>query len=63
MFNKEDYLQFIDELFKVEKAMEEEGRELLAMVDNEEAKRILNTLINDEIRHQGIVKEMRSILD
>jgi len=64
MFNREDYLQFVDELYKVEKAMEEEGRELLAMVaGNSVAEKLLQSLINDEVRHQAIVEEMRKLID
>ena len=62
MFNKKDYILFVEQLFQIELGMEQEARELQAMVDNPKAKKLLQHIIDDEIKHQGIVNDMKGLV-
>ena len=59
MFNKEDFFIFVDQLFQIELEMEREAKELMDIIDIPEAKELLMHIINDEMKHQNIVNEMR----
>ena len=62
MFNKKDYKSYFNQLYQVELTMKREGKELLALVSDEDSQQILKSLINDEIRHAKIVKEMMALI-
>jgi hypothetical protein len=63
MFNKQDYIDYFNQLYDVEITMKEDTEKLLAIIDNPEAKKIIEAIRNDEIRHAKIVKEMIKLID
>lgn len=58
MFQKNDYLEYFDNLYKIELGMEKEGRLLLKIIDDPLARKLLQVLIKDEMRHKKIVKDL-----
>lgn len=58
MFNKKDYLQYFDELYQVEIMMKKEAQDLLKIINNEEARIIIEKIEKDEIRHAKIIKDL-----
>ena len=62
MLNKKDYLDYLDEIYKVELVMKREAKILLGLIKNTEAQEILSKLMADEIRHMKIVKEMIKLI-
>jgi rubrerythrin len=62
MFNKKDYLNYFKQLYDVEIVMKKEVKELLKIVNEPEAKKILERIREDEIRHADIVKEMIKLI-
>lgn len=62
MFTKKDYKKYFTELYAVEKKMQKHGTELLKLIDNIEAQKLLKTLIDDEIRHAKLVKDMLKLI-
>ncbi|MFZ2310305.1 MAG: hypothetical protein WAW11_02065 [Patescibacteria group bacterium] len=63
MFNKKDYLDYFNQLYDVEIKMKEDTEKLLAIIDNPEARKIIEAIRNDEIKHAEIVKEMIRLID
>ena len=63
MFNKKDYIDYFNQLYDVEIEMKEDAEKLLAIINNPEARRIIETIRNDEIKHAEIVKEMIRLID
>ncbi len=62
MFQKKDYLEYFDNLYKIELGMEKEGRLLLKIIDDPMARKLLQILIKDEVRHKKIVKNLIRII-
>lgn len=62
MFQKKDYLEYFDNLYKIELGMEKEGRLLLKIIDDPMARKLLQILIKDEVRHKKIVKNLIKII-
>ncbi len=62
MFQKQDYKDYFDNLYKIEMSMEQEGRVLLKMVADPTARKLLRKLIADEIRHKKIVQSLIKLL-
>ena len=62
MFNKKDYIIFIDQLYKIELEMEKEAIELQKMVDDTEIKKMLQDIIDDERKHKKIVQAMKDLV-
>ena len=63
MFNKQDYIDYFNQLYDVEIQMKEDTEKLLAIIDNPEARKIIEAIRNDEIKHAAIVKEMIKLVD
>ncbi len=62
MLNKKDYLNYLDQIYKVEMGMKREAKALMGLIKDKESREILNKLLADEIRHIKIVKEMMKII-
>ena len=62
MFNKKDYLEYFEELYRVEIAMRNEAEKLLKIIDEKRARQMLEQIRNDEIRHAELVKEMINMI-
>ena len=62
MSNKKDYEEYFDRLFDIEVDMEQEALKLQKLVSNKKAKEILSVIIEDEIRHKGIVVDLRNLV-
>lgn len=62
MFNKKDYQQYFEELYVVEIKMKEEVNDLLKIVDDANAVKILKRIKADEIRHAKIVQGLMKLL-
>lgn len=58
MFNKKDYLKYFDELYEVEIMMKEEVEDLLKVIEHPSARKIIEQIKSDEIRHANIVKDL-----
>ena len=63
MFNKKDYIDYFNQLYDLEIEMREDAEKLLIRVKNPEARRIIEVIRNDEIKHAEIVKEMIKLID
>lgn len=62
MFNKKDFYAYFDMLYGIEKTMEKEATELLSIVEDEAARRILQKIISDEQRHAEIVLGLKKMI-
>ncbi len=62
MLNTSDYKAFFDQLYLLEKTMEQEGKALLRIIHHPEARRLLRALVADEQRHKRIVKSLYKLL-
>jgi hypothetical protein len=62
MFTKKDYLSYLKQLHSVELFMVKEGEDLLKIIDDKEARGLINQLISDEKRHAKIVKDMMKLI-
>lgn len=62
MFSKKDYLDYFKQLYDVEIVMKKEVEQLLKIVDLPEARKILERIREDEIRHAKIVKDMIKLI-
>jgi len=58
MFDKKDYISYLEEILRVENTMKKEGKQLLKMIPEERCQVLLKELISDEERHVVIVKEL-----
>lgn len=63
MFNKKDYLDYFKQLYDVEIEMKEDVEKLLKIIDHPEARKILENIRKDEIRHAVIVKDMIKLIN
>lgn len=63
MFNKQGYLDYFDELYKVEISMKESVEELLKVITDPESREILEKIRADEIRHAIIVNSMKDLIN
>jgi rubrerythrin len=62
MFNKKDYQQYFEELYAVELKMKEEVDDLLKIVNDPSAVKILKKIKADEIKHAKIVQGFMKLL-
>jgi rubrerythrin len=63
MFNKQDYIDYFNQLYDIEIEMKKDTEKLLAIIDNPEARKIIEAIRSDEIKHAEIVKEMIKLID
>lgn len=63
MFNKKGYLDYFDELYKVEIDMKESIDELLKIIEDPKSREILEKIRGDEIRHAIIVNGMKDLIN
>lgn len=62
MFNKKDYNLFVGQLYGMELAMEKEAMELRGIITDPKIRKMLQVIIDDEKRHQNIVKAMKKLV-
>lgn len=62
MFNKKDYLKYFDELYAVEITMKKEANDLLKDIKQPAARKIIDQIKSDEIRHAKIVKDLIKLI-
>jgi rubrerythrin len=62
MFTKKDYLSYFQQLYEVELLMIKDGKDLLKIIKEEEARFLIKKLIEDEKKHAKIVQEMIAII-
>lgn len=62
MFEKKDYINFCAQLMAIEVEMEHEALELLTCIKNPTAVVIIKQIAADELRHEGIVNEIKKII-
>ncbi len=63
MLTKEDFLGFCDQLMTIEIEMEHEAMDLFDHIENEEARKILTKISEDERRHEEIVRDIKKIIE
>ncbi len=62
MFTNKDYIEYFKQLYAVEVEMEREARELKLLVNNAEAKKLLEVIQADEKRHKKIVRDLQKLV-
>lgn len=63
MFNKQGYLDYFEDLYKVEITMKKDVEKLLEIIEDPEVRKILERIKADEIRHAEIVTQMMKLID
>ena len=62
MFEKKDYTTFMAEIYNLEEAMIIEAEAIKKELTNEEAIKLVDIWINDEIRHAAIVQDLQKLI-
>jgi len=63
MLAKKDFLKFCDKLMAIEVEMEHDAEGLQKYIKNKKAIAMLKQIAEDEIRHEGIVRQIRKIVE
>lgn len=62
MFKKKDYIDYCKQIYDVEIIMKKKAEDLIKIVDNKEAKLLLNQIKKDEIRHARLVRSLIKLI-
>ena len=62
MFTNKDYRTYLEEAYKLEKGIKEDCMELRDLVMNPEDKEVLSKIIETEIDHMKLLKEMKDLI-
>lgn len=63
MFGKDDYLNYFNQILKIETKMAKDAEWLFGEVENSEAKNLLSKILDDEKKHVKIAEFLISILE
>ena len=58
MFSKQDYINYFNEIKKIENKMLENTIELKTIIKDDHIQKILDKIYNDEQNHIGLVEEI-----
>ena len=62
IFHNKKYLDYFQQLYSIERDMEKEAVELLAMIRDPKVRKLLNKMRTDEQRHARIVEELIALV-
>ena len=62
MLSKEDYKKYLDQMAEIELAMIKAYSECIPLTEDEELKKILSNIVNDETYHLKLVISLKELL-
>jgi rubrerythrin len=62
MFSNKDYLEYFEEIGRIEVEMQKRGHELSECFSDPRIKKMLRGLVKDEVRHAKIVTDLINLI-